>query len=246
MPGAIRYRFDVNYFRSIDTDAKAYWLGLLAADGCVTDRSVALSLKYSDAAHVRAFKDELAANQPVYRSRDMAGLLIYSIAFAKSLAARGLVRRKTKRLIFPDIPDRLAPAFIRGYFDGDGSIYTTVAGTETRWIAEFCGTEMMMRGVRARLDVLNVPGYLYSRRNGMWITRYQNMSVRWLRDVLYENASVWLPRKRALFDRCGKSEYSCRMCTVSFRPVRNSQLYCSDLCNLRACRQRKRQTATPR
>src|SRR5438105_237351 len=34
-----RYKVNENYFKVIDTEEKAYWLGFITADGCIHDRT---------------------------------------------------------------------------------------------------------------------------------------------------------------------------------------------------------------
>lgn len=43
--------------------------------------------------------------------------------FYEKLTELGGFRRKSKLITFPDIHNRFLPDFIRGYFDGDGSVF---------------------------------------------------------------------------------------------------------------------------
>ncbi len=45
-----------------------------------------------------------------------------SKSFVEELSRLGFGPRKSKRLQFPKLPDRLFAAFVRGYFDGDGNV----------------------------------------------------------------------------------------------------------------------------
>ena len=56
-----------NYFESIDTEHKAYWLGFMLADGCVNksrDR-IELSLKEEDYDHLVKFKNDLNSGHKI-------------------------------------------------------------------------------------------------------------------------------------------------------------------------------------
>ena len=33
----MKYKYDINYFEVIDTEEKAYWLGFIYADGCISN-----------------------------------------------------------------------------------------------------------------------------------------------------------------------------------------------------------------
>jgi DNA invertase Pin-like site-specific DNA recombinase len=61
-----RYSCDHSFFDEIDTEAKAYWLGFIAADGCVTDKNVlSISLSSRDHDHLLRFKADIQASHPV-------------------------------------------------------------------------------------------------------------------------------------------------------------------------------------
>ena len=62
------YKVNDDYFSIIDIPEKAYWLGMLAADGCVTSGSrngIILSLKRDDKNHIFRFKGCVGAEAPV-------------------------------------------------------------------------------------------------------------------------------------------------------------------------------------
>ncbi|MCL5010656.1 MAG: LAGLIDADG family homing endonuclease, partial [Patescibacteria group bacterium] len=42
-----------------------------------------------------------------------------------ALLGIGGKRKKGKKMLFPEIPEKFLPDFIRGYFDGDGSVFYT-------------------------------------------------------------------------------------------------------------------------
>jgi intein/homing endonuclease len=60
-------------------------------------------------------------------------LILYSKHLFQRLLALGGFRRKSKKVGFPQIPTQYLSDFIRGYFDGDGSVfYTTYIHTKTK------------------------------------------------------------------------------------------------------------------
>lgn len=136
-----RYNRNSNYFDKIDTVNKAYILGLLWADGCnLPLRSqIVLSLQERDKAVLDSIKNQLeyqgnlsfiklhAKNQ---NYQNQYRLCIEDIHMSKVLESYGMVRAKSLILKFPSenvLPKELHPSFIRGYFDGDGSV-----GLQTR------------------------------------------------------------------------------------------------------------------
>lgn len=122
--------FNVNYFDSIDTEEKAYWLGFLFADGAITKSnksySIELSLKIDDFMHVENFakcvNKEYVNNNSTYRSRCILG----SKHMFNTLVSYGCTTKKSLTLKFPDKnifkDESLIKHFIRGYVDGDGCL----------------------------------------------------------------------------------------------------------------------------
>lgn len=131
-----KYEIDNTYFEKIDNQNKAYFLGLLYADGCnYTKKSeVKLSLVESDKDILLDFSKELKTNKPLrytkldHKSSNFNNHYIVCIEnkkISKDLVDLGCVNKKSLVLKFPtleQVPENLIPHFIRGYFDGDGCI----------------------------------------------------------------------------------------------------------------------------
>lgn len=128
------------FFEKIDTPTKAYWLGFLYADGYVNTKNniIRINLKRTDEEHLRKFLKAIeASNTKVKYATKMDGDAVYEGCYVticdKQLAADleqlGCVQKKSLKLTFPSeqqVPQELLSHFIRGYFDGDGSIWYKV------------------------------------------------------------------------------------------------------------------------
>jgi hypothetical protein len=131
-----KYNADYNYFKEIDTEEKAYWLGFIAADGSVTNntehRMLYIRLGIEDKEHLVKFLSDIKATHTVkeyeYKNK-CCQIVINSKQLVEDLAQWGIIQRKTYNLVLPDISDHLMRHYIRGYFDGDGSFtYHAVSG----------------------------------------------------------------------------------------------------------------------
>lgn len=143
-----KYALNQAFFDEIDCEAKAYYLGLLYADGynCEKGNFVCLSLQERDKHILDTFLICIEANYPIKKIslksdkwQDVYKLQLNSRKLCQQLANIGCVQGKTKILEYPHkaVPSHLANHFIRGYFDGDGSVwegkrYTTVVKDKTR------------------------------------------------------------------------------------------------------------------
>lgn len=119
---------DEDYFQEIDSERKAYWLGMLMADGNVANYNnrycIRLTLKQEDTYIVEEFKKDLKSDAPIYIDKhNRATLRVWSKKMFNDLQLHGIIPRKTGKEIIPStIPDELIHHFIRGFFDGDGTI----------------------------------------------------------------------------------------------------------------------------
>lgn len=117
------------YFKKIDTEHKAYWLGYLMADGSMNKECTKLTLNLSknDECMLEILKKDLNSSSTIKYSTnngfDYARLMIGSQKMCKDLIYHGIVPKKSGKEILPDtIPKKLIRHFIRGFMDGDGSV----------------------------------------------------------------------------------------------------------------------------
>ena len=143
----IKGRYEVlneNYFEKIDTERKAYFLGLIYADGYVgVHDELVISFKDNEDGLriLNILKDELGFTGDLktqiqnggYQPGATCAKLNFSNAKVNSdLRKLGLSEYKLEsRKYIPDIPKELVPHFIRGMFDGDGSIAVYMEKTRT-------------------------------------------------------------------------------------------------------------------
>ena len=129
-----KYPLDESFFEHIDTEEKAYWLGFIMADGYnnIKKKYVNIRLSLIDETHLLKFAEALKTTKPIRRviakayksdKYESCQLTIDSSKISKQLELLGVDGTKSKSLAFPKIlPTDLYRHFIRGYFDGDGSI----------------------------------------------------------------------------------------------------------------------------
>lgn len=150
--GAVRQdELDDRYFAEIDAPEKAYWIGLLLADGWVCCRNevpkeVGLACQLQDEEILDAFKVATGYSGRIVRKTNnrslsfsgqstIATLRITCQTFTRHAMEAGIQQRKSGQLSLP-LAAHLFPAeFCRGFFDGDGSIcdrnFTFICGSES-------------------------------------------------------------------------------------------------------------------
>jgi hypothetical protein len=200
-----------SYFRTICDEARAYWLGFIAADGflCRETRGVRFGVQLAE--RDRGHLCVLAAclELPIRRSADGKVLIRSSnAALVHDLRRAGIIERKsTDDAIVSTLarcPASLRRHFVRGLFDGDGSAFEAGNG---RRVLEFSGHRLMLGRLRAMVS--EELGVAWSELVSPSRAHPSFATIRWrhpldlvkLREWLYADASVWLDRKRAVLDR---------------------------------------------
>ena len=226
----LKYHFNENVFDNIDTEEKAYWLGFLYADGCVetVDKKhhLVLALAKKDRQHIEKFNNFLQSNYPIhdriiktgeFSGKEYSQLILNSPHLVKTLISYGCTPRKSLTLKFPDFSifksSNLINHFIRGYFDGDGSVFISNEkhwrnGTVTKVIHyRFIGTEEFLQQVDF---LINLKGCLsHPKRSQAYELAYKRKKkVLPFFKYLYENATIYLNRKRDIFINYIKEECS--------------------------------------
>lgn len=124
------HTLDVTYFDNINTANKAYVLGFIYADGCNTRKGLQIGIHEKDKEVLDFIKSELNISNELRYIKPFKENWSYkwelstkSVELSQALTNVGCPPAKSLILKFPDfIADDLMPHFIRGYFDGDGSI----------------------------------------------------------------------------------------------------------------------------
>lgn len=210
------YACDHAFFDTVDTEAKAYWLGFIAADGSITEGGNVLSITLGeqDADHLALFRDALGDPRPIRfyepgrvckdgRKMRLARYSVASREMAAGLAVYGVVPRKSQTVPWPALPGELLPHYLRGYIDGDGCF--SVSSGKLRTIQfRLVGNEPFLQGCAAYLESQGIPRprvFKHSENCNIYCLCCGGTNrVRKVAELVYAGASVWLGRKRDLVD----------------------------------------------
>jgi len=123
----IKYHAIDTYFNTWSDDM-AYCLGFIASDGHVWKNRpyITIGINKNDILVLNFIRDRLSPTSKVRISQDKCQLCIYSKQLHKKLLTFGIDHEKTFNLELPKkIPNKYIAHFLRGFFDGDGSIWKT-------------------------------------------------------------------------------------------------------------------------
>ena len=140
-PLGFSYYVNDNYFSKIDTANKAYIMGLIASDGNLYKRDnhqgqIRLSFQYGDSEYnlLENILMDMNSTHPIQRNVktlnektfEYIAITIVSQQIFEDLCNMGITQQKTWLMnikqVINQIPKQFIRDFLRGYFDGDGSI----------------------------------------------------------------------------------------------------------------------------
>jgi intein-encoded DNA endonuclease-like protein len=213
-----RYTLNEDYFSVIDSEEKAYILGFLYADGYVdNDNYIVFSLTERDGYMVQLIADkiEFTGEVKTYQkggsyenSKPKCVLSFSSEKMASDLRAIGLYPNKSTSMEnIPKIEERLYRHFVRGYFDGDGSITTSLHSSchivrgKTKvyqypmHVMTMISTLAFLKNMVSKMPI-TLYSYTQSKSNKMFYFRCQaNKEIPVLFKYLYDDSTMYLKRK---------------------------------------------------
>ena len=210
---------NINYFEKIDTYAKAYILGFIAADGCISkdkDKnlySLNIHINPKDESIIYFMKSEIEFETKIQHSSYLdkrtnkeyphTTISLGNQKLCNDLIKLGISERKTLTLenILINIPKKYRKACILGYFDGDGHVSGRIDKRVTNplyrtYKIQICGTSTFLQGVA---DELNLERYSISNYNTWCVLNIHTKKDFYKFYSCYNNLPFYLERKHNVF-----------------------------------------------
>lgn len=205
------YHHDENFFEIIDTEAKAYWLGFMYADGHITNYEgkygqdqFGLSVAQEDKEILYKFLKDLKASNPVHeyprkdgKGQNLCRVQLTSQKTVDDLIDKGCFKQKSLILSPPEkVPQELLHHFIRGFFDGDGSIAKYYNDNLNTFIytVNFTSTQKMCNWLKEFFKFGSV--FKEKRSEKTWYFSFGgHCQIQDFYEILYKDATIWMDRK---------------------------------------------------
>lgn len=209
-----QYNKNHNYFKT-ESSNMAWILGFLAADGSISkrDNNIHIALSIKDIDVLEKIKTEIEIENPIktYTTAngfDCCRLDWVSPIHKQDLALYDIVPNKTFLLKPPyKLNKQYWIDYIRGYFDGDGSVNLVKAGRGKalrwqiggatkevlQWIVDFFKDEYNIKPVSILEDN-------HIRKSKFYYFQYSSIATRQIYSILYTPNSLYLQRKKEHFD----------------------------------------------
>lgn len=211
-----KYYYNKNFFKDIKTEKQAYWLGFIFADGWITDYELGIELNADDDNHLRKFNKDINGNYSItYRSRkptiifgkqvgyrNTCAIKIYSKEIVKDLISHGCLQNKSLIIDKPINIDKLYfKDFIRGYFDGNGSINFNTVMLKDKLekyprVSINSGSLKIINWMSNILKDVNIETFVteQNKHNGYNISIKSKSIIDFL-NYIYKDSTVYLDRK---------------------------------------------------
>lgn len=208
-----KYHYDRDYFKIIDSEDKAYWLGFIWADGCIMKRGensylIQIALKESDIGHLEKFKKCIKSNYEIKTYRNymeesgaegVCRIQINSTTMAKDLMRLGVMPNKSVSKFYVDfskISDDMIRHVARGYYDGNGCYYIKDGKVEL----SACGNKESIFEISGFLEKFGVTSRVSERHpdrdnNNFTIKNVRKNEVYKFFNLMYLDSYMWLDRK---------------------------------------------------
>lgn len=216
--GSYRRIYDQNFFNTIDTEEKAYWLGFLYADGCVQEKTTGqclISLAVKDKEVIDKFIKSIDGDFETKTYKDVHVVHLTSKQMFKDLVNLGCIPRKSLVLKFPTISESLINHFMRGYFDGDGTVFISNPKNynKTNTIYKnigigICGTQEFLLEYNKYLGLNNAKKDKRKEGNIWYLASSGTKKVKKVYEFLYKDANIYLTRKKNKFENYFKERGS--------------------------------------
>ena len=192
-----------NYFKVINDEHKAYWLGFLYADGYNNEKfyQVEITLKDEDKYILEELKKDCESIYDIkYKEVNLNGkvfpcnrLTLYSKEISQDLKKLGCMQKKSLIIKFPteeQVPDNLIHHFMRGYFDGNGCISSNnfMLNSTKDFLDEY------IKRLRNNTDISKA-GYFSVDGQGHRWSHASKRDLQKIFNFLYKDATIYLHRK---------------------------------------------------
>lgn len=209
MPDLRKYNINDNY--TLESHNGAWLLGFIAADGYLpvthgANNRITIGLARQDEEVLDLIKKDLQYTGPIYQYENTDGFPASSLSFtSKSIRQKiesyGIGNNKTFQLgKLPNLPDEYMMDFIRGFFDGDGSViepkdghkictsFTCASSTFLKEIQEYLKQKIGLQS-NAKIQETQRVHIIYN-------LNYSTNDSFKLCDAMYLNNYLALPRKK--------------------------------------------------
>jgi DNA-binding transcriptional regulator WhiA len=203
---------DPNFLNHSD-ELKYYMIGLIWTDGCLSKqegKSERLTIALKDKELIERLNEVVCPNRKIYINKPKKETHSPSYVIINMcedvilyLKDKGLEPRKSRTLCYPEIEEEHFGDFLRGVFDGDGSIYkNTVNGHTYKHLSITSASKDFARGLKKQLKSFGLNPTLIrdSRGHVEYVKINRKDEIEKMKELMYgKNPQFYIDRKKTIF-----------------------------------------------
>lgn len=211
-----KYKVNEDYFKFIDTEEKAYWLGFLYADGCVTQatkysKRLQVNLSIKDIDHLEILRKNLESTSGIreflndsskqgFGKSMQCRLTVNSNKLCSDLEDKGCKQAKTNSASIPKVSKMFLKHFVRGLIDGDGSFSMIPRKQYSGYRVQFelVGNSLeLIEFVKSYFSENGINTKIYTRKtnNTKRLITSSTKEISKIFELLYKDSNIHLQRK---------------------------------------------------
>jgi hypothetical protein len=190
-----------NGFFKVWMPEMAYVLGYWWADGGMlqTPQSSRVTFTSKDGAHLEQIARVIGVGKVVPTNNACYRLTIYRKDMYDDLLVLGGIPRKSLIATWHAPPPGFLRHFVRGFVDGDGSLYWLRTAITTHPRIQVAGTKEFLNGMASAIEQeTGIPVPTNFVNENIWRTAWSGMYAKCLTSWLYENCNLCLERKHKI------------------------------------------------
>lgn len=211
LSSANRITIDESAFNeNIDTSDKAYLLGYIFSDGCLSydkhSKRERITIVSNDLQIIKEFHKIMTPQKSIYQQGKSYKIVSNNFNDIRLLKEYGVSYNKSLTIEFPLIENALLPDFIRGIFDGDGCVYINKTRSNNIFyeylnVSFTTGSLRFANGLIDALALFNIKARLNKdcRKNIYYVKIQSKSNIKRFFDLIYCNNSLRLERKYNTF-----------------------------------------------
>lgn len=197
---------NLNAFQ-LEEELDYYWAGFIAADGNISDNNdLYICLHSDDYTHLEKLLSYLKSNHAISLNTDKYSRAQIGPRLPENMANTlinkfNIVPRKSLIYELPKIHESdNFRHYVRGYFDGDGSICESFSNKESTTATLYSTITGSKNFINSLYSVLPFKGSIQERDNVSTI-KYNTKSAKEFLTYIYKDAFIYLDRKFILYKR---------------------------------------------
>ncbi len=197
--GAYVHNKNHEFFEDIDTELKAYLLGLIAGDGSIDKSGKRITL-YSqiipDVESLHLLRNAVCPSAKIFNDEGTGSIKINSVKIVDDVCRHLKLSpgKKSYKVSIPDLNHDLIRHFIRGLMDSDGCIVSPLAKCTSPRCKITSYSYKMKKEIGEFCDDLSINNYI----NDVDIYFSGQYAMKFM-SLLYDDSSFSLTRKRCLY-----------------------------------------------